>query len=379
MTGPIVQFDRGPAISGTQFRDPVRVIEAWDADDVPKALRAIEAARDAGFWLAGFAGYELGYALLPKLRPYRPTTQTAPLLQFGVFDAPAPASPDDTGTSTAEIGALVPLWEFARYRRAFDAVHEHLRRGDIYQANLTFPLSGRYHGTPRDLYTALSARQAVPNGVYLDLGGPVLLSRSPELFFSLSASGQLKARPMKGTARRGQTETEDTTLRMALAASTKNRAENLMIVDLLRNDLSRISEIGTVRVPKLFSIETYETLHQMTSEIVSKIRPGVRITDIFTALFPCGSITGAPKIRAMEILSHLETGPRGPYCGTIGWIAPNGAMEFNVAIRTLICERDGTLTLNVGGGVVYDSTAEDEYAEALLKARFAESLCSIPA
>jgi len=203
------------------------------------------------------------------------------------------------------------------------------------------------------------------------LGGPALLSRSPELFFSMDGQGRLTTRPMKGTAPRGATPAEDEALFRDLQASSKNRAENLMIVDLLRNDIGRISEIGSVRVPELFSVERYATLFQMTSRITSQVRPGTTLGDLFTAVFPCGSVTGAPKIRAMEILSDLEAGPRGAYCGAIGWIAPDRSMEFNVAIRTIVCFEDGAAELHVGGGVVYDSTAQDEYAEAILKSRFA--------
>lgn len=177
---------------------------------------------------------------------------------------------------------------------------------------------------------------------------------------------------MKGTAPRGTTKAQDDAIREALHSSEKNRAENLMIVDLLRNDMSRISQIGSVTVPELFAVERFETLHQMTSCITSQITDGTTLKDLFTALFPCGSITGAPKVRAMQIIHEIEAQPREAYCGSIGWIAPDGSMEFNVAIRTLHCRDDKSVLMNVGGGVVYDSTAQDEYEEALLKSRFAD-------
>lgn len=305
-----------------------------------------------------------------KLRGLLPDSRQIPLLQFGVFDAPT--SPHGLADGTAELSQLQPLWDRARYTRVFEIVHEFIKAGDVYQANLTFPIRAQLSGNPDVLYAALCAQQSVPYGAFVQLEGPTLLSRSPELFFSLSADGKLTARPMKGTARRGATVNEDNALRDALAASEKNRAENLMIVDLLRNDLSRISQIGSVHVPELFQVERYATLHQMTSRITAQINTGTSIAELFRALFPCGSITGAPKIRAMEILRDLEAGPRDGYCGAIGWIAPDGAMEFNVAIRTLTCAEDGAVTLNVGGGVIYDSTAADEYDEALLKAKFAQ-------
>ncbi len=197
----------------------------------------------------------------------------------------------------------------------------------------------------------------------------MILSRSPELFFEVKGR-ILTTRPMKGTAPRGATMGEDAVRRQALALSEKNQAENLMIVDLLRNDMSRVSKPGSVRVPELFTIESYATLHQMTSRITSELTEGVTVAEMFEALFPCGSITGAPKIRAMEIIADLEAGPRGAYCGAVGWIAPSGDMRFNVAIRTLTLHDDGRIEMGVGGGVVYDSTGPDEYDEALLKASF---------
>jgi para-aminobenzoate synthetase component I len=368
-----VLFDRGPLGSGSLFCAAERIIEAWEPDDVAGALAAMEAAQASGKWLAGYASYELGYALAPSLAQHMPSQCKEPLLRFGVFQAVVPPEPA-AFTGAASLEAFEPLWSFDDYAAAFQVVRANLLSGDIYQANLTFPLFSRFSGALPDLYAMLKQRQPVPHGAYVDLGDTKLLSRSPELFFSLTAEGALRTRPMKGTIRRGATEQEDAQLKAQLAASEKNRAENLMITDLLRNDFGRIAQIGTVRVPKLFEIESYSTVHQMISEVTAQLVSGTRLTDILSAVFPCGSITGAPKIRAMEILSGLEAGPRGPYCGAIGWIAPTGAMEFSVAIRTLICEPSGRVTLNVGGGVVYDSTAQGEYDEALLKARFAQNL-----
>lgn len=375
MAGPCVLFDTGPLGGGTGFRAPQRIISAETPAEVPAAFAALETALAEGAWLAGYASYELGYLGSVQLRDLMPAERGMPLLRFGVFDGPEPhtfqddAFQDEVGA--AGLSALTPDWDFAQYEAAFAQVQEFITAGDIYQANLTFGMEGRFTGTPTALYARLRQRQQVEHGAFVDLGGPVLLSRSPELFFALTADGHLTARPMKGTARRGRDAVEDAKLRADLAASEKNMAENLMIVDLLRNDISRIAEVGSVEVPKLFEIETYETLHQMTSRITAQVLPETRLTDIFNALFPCGSITGAPKIRAMQILRALEPAPRDAYCGAVGWIAPSGAMQFNVAIRTATCHADGRLRLNVGGGVVHDSTAEDEYAEALLKARFA--------
>ncbi|MCK5558264.1 MAG: chorismate-binding protein, partial [Candidatus Hydrogenedentes bacterium] len=200
---------------------------------------------------------------------------------------------------------------------------------------------------------------------------PAILSRSPEMFFQTDSAGMIETKPMKGTAPRGHTAQEDEDQRNWLSNDAKNRAENLMIVDLLRNDLSRICEVGSVKVPELFNIETYTTVFQMTSLIQGQLKSGVRFPDILKAMFPCGSITGAPKIRAMEIINELEPSAREVYCGSIGWAAPDGSASFNVAIRTLILYQDNEVVLNVGGGIVSDSTAGAEYEEALWKARFA--------
>ncbi len=368
-----VLFDGGPLGNGSFFQAPEQVIEAWQPEEVGPALRAMEDAQASGKWLAGSVSYELGYVFIPKIAARLPANRKEPLLQCAVFDK-VMAPPDRGGRSTAELTRFEPEWDFDRYGAAFDRVHRYLRNGDIYQANLTFPMVAQFRGDLYGLYDALRRRQPVPHGAFVDLGETKLLSRSPELFFSLSADGQLRARPMKGTIGRSAVDTEDAALKAQLAQSEKDRAENLMITDLLRNDLGRLSQIGSIRVPTLFGVETYATVHQMISEVTGQIRPDCTLTDVFAALFPCGSITGAPKIRAMEILSELEDAPRGSYCGAIGWIGPDGAMEFNVAIRTLICEPSGRVTLNVGGGIVYDSNAEGEYGEALLKARFAQSL-----
>lgn len=365
-----ILFDRGPLGDGGLFRSPVQIIEAWTPEEVAPALRRMEDAQAQGKWLAGAASYELGYALIPKLRSRMPADRTQPLLQFGVFDGVVhPSQPEIAGP--AHLGKFTPDWDYPRYKAAFDQVHQYLRAGDIYQTNLTFPMTARFNGCLVHLYEKMKQKQPVPYGAFVDLGPVTLLCRSPELFFSLSAQGQLRTRPMKGTIRRGADAAEDAALKSWLAASEKNQAENLMITDLLRNDFARISQIGTVRVPELFTIESYATVHQMISEVTATLRPDCGLADILAAVFPCGSITGAPKIRAMEVLSDLEVGARDAYCGAIGWIAPDGAMEFNVAIRTLACDPTGKVTLNVGGGVVYDSTPEDEYNEALLKGQFA--------
>ncbi|WP_375261333.1 aminodeoxychorismate synthase component I [Palleronia sp.] len=364
-----VTFDEGPLGTGTRFADPVRLIEVHAPEDVIPAFEALEAERRRGRWLAGYVSYEAGYVLSHKLADLLPSEREVPLLSFGVFEAPEPAAPVAAGS--AHLYDLTPRWGADRYETAFAQVHDYIGAGDIYQANLTFPIDAHTTGKPRDLYAALIARQPVRDGALVELGGPSILCRSPELFFDIDASGRIRTRPMKGTAPRGATQEQDTAMRAELEASEKNRAENLMIVDLLRNDISRICRIGSVRVPRLFHIESYETLHQMVSDVEGTLQPGVGIPEIFGALFPCGSITGAPKIRAMQILGELEAAPRGVYCGAVGWIAPNGAMRMGVAIRTVTVWPGGRARLDVGGGVVHDSTGAGEYEEALWKARFA--------
>lgn len=365
----VVQFDKGPGGHGARFEGAQRLIVAQSQDEVPGALAEMEAAQAAGQWLAGYASYELGYALTPKLAARMRAERDLPLIQFGVFAAPKPARVDIP--SNVGLSGFAPLWSRERYATAFDQVKAYIAAGHIYQANLTFPMEARLAGAPWALYRALAAHQPVPHGAFVDLGGPALVSRSPELFFAADADGRLETRPMKGTAPRRPWPDADEAERRALRSSEKNQAENLMIVDLLRNDMSRVSELGSVKVPELFRVETYRTLHQMTSRITSRVVPGTTLSDLFEALFPCGSVTGAPKIRSMEILSELEAGPRGAYCGSVGWIAPDGAMEFNVAIRTITCFPDGRAVMGVGGGVVHDSTLDGEYDEALLKGRFA--------
>lgn len=348
------------------------MIVAETPEAVPEALAALDQARAEGLWVAGYATYELGYVLEPKLRPLLPGNRRLPLLQFGVYDWPsiAPMLTPEAAT----LDEFRPAWDAARYAQAFQTVHDYICAGDIYQANLTFPITMAATGTPAAIYQALSAVQPVRYGAMIEQEGlPAILSRSPELFFHTDTRGRIETRPMKGTMPRSDDAAEDARHRFFLQTDEKNRAENLMIVDLLRNDLSRISAPGSVAVPELFSIESYETVHQMTSLVTGQMMAETGLGDILRALFPCGSITGAPKVRAMEILRELEPDPRDIYCGSIGWAAPDGRAEFNVAIRTLLVE-DDRATLNVGGGLVYDSTAEAEYEEALWKARFARQL-----
>ncbi|PZQ49505.1 MAG: aminodeoxychorismate synthase component I [Rhodovulum sulfidophilum] len=365
-----MEVDHGPGGVPARFAAPLETLTAREPAEVPAAIAAAEAALAAGRWIAGYASYELGYAVEPKLAPLMPAGRATPLLCLGVFAGPEAARPAAPGGA---LSAFAPRWDLATYAEAFERVADYIRAGDIYQVNLTFPLDGRWEGDAAALAAALAQGQPVGHGALVRLGPVTLLSRSPELFFALDGRGGIETRPMKGTAPRAVDPAEDAGLAAALAADAKNRAENLMIVDLLRNDVSRIAAIGSVAVPELFAVETYATVHQMVSRITARVLPDARLGGILAALFPCGSVTGAPKVRAMEIIRELEPWPRDAYCGAIGWMAPDGRAAFNVAIRTLALHPDGRAVLNVGGGVVADSAAGGEYEEALWKARFAQA------
>lgn len=376
---PFVLFRDDLAGRETLFEQPSQTITAHSAEEFEPALKAAQVAHDNGKWLAGYFSYEAGYLLEPKLVPLLPEGRRAPLIHLGVFDAPSdrePPKPRQAATNGPVFDAR-PTWPFDTYEKKFSRLHRHIREGDCYQGNLTFPIDARWSGEPLAAFNALTERQPVRYGALVDLGGPVVLSRSPELFFAVDDRGWIETHPMKGTAPRGATPAEDKALRDFLRNDEKNQAENRMIVDLLRNDISLISEVGTLAVPELFRIESYPTVHQMVSRVRAKLLPGLSIRRIFAALFPCGSITGAPKIRAMEILRNLEETPRDVYCGAIGWIAPGGRMRFSVAIRTISLFADGEARYNVGGGIIFDSKVEEEYQECLLKARFATG--SLPA
>ncbi|PHS19453.1 MAG: aminodeoxychorismate synthase, component I [Blastopirellula sp.] len=366
-----VVFDRGPFGQRTQFSNPLYIIEATEIVDVSKAFDEIEKARAAGYWVSGYASFELGYCFEKRLERFLLRKRKIPLMLFGVFEPGQISQVEEPELAPVDVTNPEPLQDFSAYERAFHTVHEYTCAGDIYQANLTFPMQLKTTATPAEFYQALCHKQPVEHGAFVDLGGPVILSRSPELFFRVNQSGLIETRPMKGTIRRGNSIAEDEALHNQLAYSPKDRAENLMITDLLRNDVARVTEVGSVKVPELFQIESYTTVHQMVSHVQGQLLPQIDLKMLFEALFPCGSVVGAPKVRAMEIIAEMEPSPRDVYCGAIGWIAPDNRMAFNVAIRTLIVEESCNVRLNVGGGIVYDSTAKSEYDEALLKARFA--------
>lgn len=343
------------------FTDPIEVLTYRMGEPVADVFAAIEAAQAEGYWIAGLFQYEFAAALEPKLSHLvSPGTE---LVRLGVFAKPSDHPPAHLlyRSEPPEV-ALSPDWSEADYDARFQQVEAYLRAGDAYQVNLTFPMRGQTHVEAADLYAGYRQRQPGRYGsivsLYEDESGPEIISLSPELFFERRGAS-MRMRPMKGT--RPKTSEDD------MRDDEKSRAENLMIVDLLRNDLSRLCEPGSVQVPELFAIEDYPTLVQMTSQVTGALRREVRWQDIFQALFPCGSVTGAPKIRAMEIIHDLEFGPRGPYCGAVGFIAPDDTASFSVTIRTAVLEQN-KLRYDVGSGVVLDSGGADEYRECLLKA-----------
>ena len=376
MSGPFVLID--DATPGRErllrFARPLRVISASAPKEVASAFRTVEDALAAGNHVAGWLSYELGYALEPRLAPLQRPRSGIPLLWFGVFEAPEAVGRSELeARGRAYAGPLRHEWNQLDYASRFSCVHDYIEAGDIYQANLSFRSRFTFAGDPLALYLKLRDRAFAAHGAFIDDGARQILSLSPELFFEISADGKITARPMKGTAARGTDELSDARAKAALASSTKDRAENLMIVDLLRNDVGRLALIGSVSVPELFSVETYPTLHTMVSTITAQLKPATRAEAIVKALFPCGSVTGAPKIRAMEIIRELEESARGVYCGAIGFFAPDGSANFNVAIRTLTIDGDSG-QLGIGGAVMQDSTSASEYAECLLKARYFENV-----
>jgi para-aminobenzoate synthetase component 1 len=378
--GAVILLEHGPGGRPALFADAREVIVARRAGEVLAALRRAESARSAGAWIAGYVAYEAGYALEPRLHRLMPRRRPGPLLALGVFAGPQDAAPTLARAAeegrTTKMTAPQPLVGRRAYGNAARKVFDFIAAGDCYQVNLTFPMVSRLvSGTALGLFGAFRRTGAVGHGAYVDLGvGPVVVSRSPELFFRVEGS-RIVTRPMKGTRPRGKDAAEDRAIIAELRASEKDRAENLMIVDLRRNDISRLARVGSVNVPALFAIETYGTVHQMTSTVEGVLERPATLPGLIAALFPCGSVTGAPKIRAMEIIREVERAPRGVYCGAVGWMSPDGDADFSVAIRTLSVTGD-RIVMNVGGGLTHGSTAAGEWEEALWKARFVKAAVS---
>jgi len=354
-----------------RFTGFVEVIAAYSLEEVLPALCRVETAVAAGRHAAGFISYDAAPGLNPDLDAF--PAGEFPLLWFGVFAKRVAVrpSPDAFSTHSYQTANWRTSLSLEKYSTAAEKIREFIAAGDTYQVNLTMRRTFDFSGDPFAFYRDLCRSQAVPFCAWIDLERFKILSASPELFFRL-AEGTLVTRPMKGTAGRGRWYEEDEEAKRKLRENPKERAENLMIVDLLRNDLGMVSQTGSVAVRSLFDVETMETLHQMTSTITSRIKPVIGIVELFQALFPCGSVTGAPKKRTMEIIAGLENSPRGIYTGCIGYISPGPEAVFSVAIRTIVIDtKTGRAEMGVGSGITYDSRPADEYAECLAKGRFA--------
>ncbi|MFD2616377.1 aminodeoxychorismate synthase component I [Terrilactibacillus laevilacticus] len=356
------------------FENPIDILCTYKIEDIPLLFNQIESYLDDGYYVAGYVSYEAALGFNSSMTTHTDTKM--PLLWFGVFEKPSMISTEEK-SSIAHSLAWKPDVSPERYTKAIQTIHQEIENGNTYQTNYTLRLNSPFTTDALSYFHQLKEAQRADFCAYLDIGDYQILSASPELFFAWDGE-HIETRPMKGTIQRGLTFDEDRRLKEKLKSSTKDQAENVMIVDLLRNDLSRIAERGSVHVSKLFDIESYPTVHQMTSTIEAKTKPETTVFDIFKALFPCGSITGAPKVKTMSLIHELESSPREIYCGTIGYMTPARKAIFNIPIRTVWIDKENRLAeYGVGGGITWDSNAKDEYDEvvakgAVLTAKFPE-------
>jgi len=368
------------------LKNPVSLLSTSSAGEVPRLLEEASSRQREGFAVAGYVSYEAGFALDAAFSPIDAIKGDFPLVWFGIY--PGFLRFDHLLRRWESYGAvdwpeeervdppppygdsIDPRYSFTEteYGLKVEEIRRAIAAGCYYQANLTGKFSFPFPGDPFSLYARLRAIQPVKYGAFLRTDAGCILSQSPELFFRVRGKN-IEVQPMKGTAARGRTEAEDNRAAAALKADPKNRAENVMIVDLMRNDLGKVCEIGSVHVPRLFEVRRLRTVLQMVSTVSGTLRPGATVTSLFHALFPCGSVTGAPKISAMRALRRLETSPRDVYTGAIGILLPGGDMTFSVAIRTVVL-RDGLAEAGAGGGIVWDSDPREEYREACLKGRY---------
>jgi para-aminobenzoate synthetase/4-amino-4-deoxychorismate lyase len=348
-----------------------------DVGEIASSFHQIQTCVDQGLFVLGIFDYELGYGLHKRLA--KNLRDRGPLFRAVAFSSCELMKAEDieellstldgSVDSPAGIADLTQGVTEREYISAVERIQEYIDAGDCYQANFTFQLAFDYFGSPAHLYSRIRDRQKVGFGALIALPSEFILSFSPELFVRRHGN-TLTVKPMKGTIRRGKDAAGDAALHALLLDSEKDRAEHIMIVDLLRNDLGRVAHTGSVNVERLFEVETYRTLMQMTSTITAEASASTSLHEIFSALFPCGSVTGAPKIRCMEIIADAETAPRGVYCGAIGYIDPGGDFCFNVPIRTLVLDDRGRGTLGIGSGITHDSDPRSEYAECTLKGQF---------
>jgi para-aminobenzoate synthetase / 4-amino-4-deoxychorismate lyase len=363
------------AVPARLYTAPREILTIDTAGEIPNLLQELRCANAAGLHVAGYLNYEAGHALNGQVAA--DNSGSDPVAWFGLFDTYGQIEPDVIASclpdpAGAWLTKFIPEISRGEYSSAFSAVQNYILAGDIYQANLTFQAAARYAGSPLALYAAIRARASAGYGGAVWTGSRWTLSFSPELFFALK-DRRITTKPMKGTAVRLADPIADAIAAQHLREDPKQRAENLMIVDLLRNDISRVCNPGSVKVPELFKIESYPTVHQMISAVQGDLGQDRDACDVLAAIFPCGSITGAPKIRAMQIIDELEHSARGIYCGSIGRIDPGGDAAFNVAIRTFsLCEKTKRVSLGLGSGVVADSIEQDEWAECLAKGEFAK-------
>jgi len=346
------------------FSRPVSLICCRTPTELVSCFSRIEQALENGFYVAGFVSYEAGYCFEECLRQEKKST--FPLLLLGVYEQPVRRLNPPQRTGRFRVDNFQLNVTYSRYASSIAAIRDFIRRGDVYQITYCVKFHFRFQGDPLALYAELIAVQPVPYPAFIRTGEFDILSLSPERFVR-KESTYLVTEPMKGTWPRGRSAAADRTARARFSRDTKNQAENLMITDLMRNDLGRIGH--SVQVPRLFTITAYNTLFQMTSTVSADVRKDIPVYELFAALFPSGSVTGAPKIRAMQIIRQLEEEERRIYTGAIGYIAPDRNLYFNIPIRTLLI-RDGSAEMGVGGGIVWDSTARGEWEEGLLKAAF---------
>ncbi len=347
------------------FNNAERILIARDVASVRVALQAVQDWTDAGGWAAGYISYEASAAFDPALVTH--AADHVPLVWFGLYNAPTTLDAIPQSQQDFSLGDWDPTTSRDSYDAGIAGVKSYIAKGDTYQINYTMRLRNEFSGSGLALFEKLVGAQQAEYCAFIDTDEHLICSASPELFFTLEGN-TLKSKPMKGTVARGLTWADDLDQRDWLHASIKNRAENVMIVDMIRNDMGRIAKLGTVKVPSLFDVERYPTLHTMTSTVVAETEASY--IDILDALFPCASITGAPKVRTMEIITELETTPRGVYCGAIGYFGPNRQAQFNVAIRTVTVEKaTGQAEYGTGGGIVWDSQAASEYDECFVKAK----------
>ncbi len=350
------------------FQKPVKILEAHTLKEVIGVFDELEKATDEGYYVAGYVSYEAAPAFDSA---YKVNEQgnVMPLVWFGVFGEPIRDEPLSSREQRFDVTDWHVEEPYDAYQINMIAIRDAIEKGDTYQINYTTRMRASFEGDPYTFYKHLSRKQSSSYCAYLDIGGYEILSASPELFFRKDKT-LITTKPMKGTSPRGRWVEEDQRLAEDLHQSEKNRAENLMIVDLLRNDLGRMAEAGTIRVPRLFEIESYPTVHQMTSTIQGEVDLEKSIFDWFRALFPCGSITGAPKIKTMDYIAQLEKSPREVYCGAIGYITPEKDAVFNVPIRTVwVNHNTKQAEYGTGGGITWDSTSQGEYEELKTKAK----------